>query len=430
MIALLWVCAVLTQGGEERFQLENGMKVILLPADTPDVTCTGLAFKAGVTTEPEGRCGISHVLEHVFLYGPTESYPDPFKRLTKAGATGNSFMDVNAETMWNLTYFYALQKGSDNTPLFTALKVFAEKMDHAKLTQEILDRERPNVLAEIRGVEAMLKEKPLLRKQMEAQVRYPKAGFASHVEVLTLEHLEAYRANRYRPDQAILVVSGDFDSASTRAEIKKRFGSIGAMKRRPLDDGSRKDLPAMVVASYPCSSASAEERVALRVAAAAWQQMLREHGRAYVEHLPDGTIRAVLFGKDGGPLEETRRAIQKPLSKRAFRRARFATQRPVRMRALNLKPTDPKVLAQSTINRLIFEVEGGPELLEALKKVTPEAVAAAAAKFLIPPPPPKAPPPDPDSDPPLTVWVAIGASAAMILCALIVRIHRHMNQGS
>ena len=426
MTALLWVCALLTQGGEELFQLDNGMKVILLPADTPDVTCTGLAFKAGVTTEPEGRCGISHVLEHVFLHGPTESYPNPFETLTKAGATGNSFMDVNAETMWNLTYFYALQKGSDSKALFTALKVFAEKMDHVKLTQEILDRERPNVLAEIRGVAAMLREKPDLRKQMEAQARYPKAGFASHVEALTLEHLEAYRANRYRPDQAILVVSGDFDSASTRDEIKKRFGSIGAMKRRPLDEGSREDLPAMVVASYPCSSASAEERVALRVAAAAWRQMLREHGRAYVEHLPDGTIRAVLFGKDREPLEETRRAIQKPLSKRAFRRARNATSHTARIRAVKLKVKDPKVLAQSTINRLVFEAAGGPELLKTLKTVTSEEVGAAAAKFLAPPPPPKAPP----ADPPTTVWVAIGASAAMILCALIVRFHRHMNQRS
>src|SRR5262245_50664952 len=94
---------------EERFKLENGLQVILVPEKDQPAAVVALGVRAGVYNEPAGRCGLAHLAEHLFWYGATKSYPENrgFDALAREGPLGIAFQDVNAETMWNLTYFYA-----------------------------------------------------------------------------------------------------------------------------------------------------------------------------------------------------------------------------------------------------------------------------------------------------------------------------------
>jgi predicted Zn-dependent peptidase len=345
---------------QESFTLDNGMKVVLVPAAERPIATVVLAVTAGVYTEPEGRCGISHVLEHLFFHGPTNSFASPHETLSRDGPMANAWMDANAETMWRATYFYAARP---KDRVEEALAVFAEKMDHVKLTGEILDAERPKVLEEIRNVEH-------LRPKFEKDWRYPKAGIAADVEKLTLEDLEAYRATHYRPDRAVLVIVGDFDV--DREKVTKLFGAIKPRESKPLPDADSK----FKKLEFAAAGATAAERAALRVAGEAWQEALQKNGLAYVEVLPNGGLRAVQADKAPGRLVT-------PLSASDFRRARTAAGAMAKMRkSAPPKDGDPQRLAQAAIDRALFEVEGGQEFLDALDALTIEDVTAAAAKYL------------------------------------------------
>jgi hypothetical protein len=377
--------ALLALALQETFRLENGLEVVLARVEGHGIAAVGLAYRAGVLGEPEGRCGISHLLEHLFLMGATPSFPRPFETLAEEGPLGSPFMDVNAETMWSATYYYALRPAGR---VEEALAIFAEKMAGPALAQETLDRERPRALEEVRNVEAMLKTQPAMRAQLEAFARYPKAGIEAHLTALTLDHLEAYRATHYRPDRAILAVVGEIDVARTRERVRELFGPVKAKEARPLAEGAKEGLPVQQIRAYACAGATEAERDALRAAAPAWQKKLRARGRAYVELPPDGSLRAVLFGEDAAPLD----VLRDPLTEAELRAARAEAVQMLRIRrqvvdASRLKPGADRVdyarrLAQAVIDRLIFEADGGQRFLDAVEGVTPQAVAAAVQKHV------------------------------------------------
>lgn len=393
MVTGSWLVTVLAavsahQQGES-FRLDNGMQVVLERVEGHGIAAVGLALRAGVFDEPEGRCGISHVLEHLFLYGATDSFPSPFDTLTRDGPLGQPFMDVNAETMWSMTYFYALRPASG---VEETLKLFAEKMDHVRLTQALLDRERPRALGELRSVAQMMDSNPVMRRQLEAMARYPKAGIEAHITALTLEELEAYRRNQYRPDRAVLVVYGEIDLKNTRETIETLFSPLEAKPSRRLEAASREGLPEQQIVTYPCAGATQKERDALRVAAVVWQQMLREHGRAYVELPADGSMRVVLFGHDAEPIAQTREELLEGLSRAELGQARRQAGQMARLRGVNADPQrlqesvdrvpHARGLAQAVIDRLIVETEGGKRFLEALDSITPGDLRAAATRYL------------------------------------------------
>ena len=140
MLALLVSCALGVQEIQavESFELENRLTVHLrAQADAPAAVVM-LGIRAGVHDEPEGRSGLAHLAEHMFLHGGTKSAEagTGFEKLAKEGPLAQSFADVNAETMWDLTYFYALRKPGD---VELPLDLFAEKLAGVTYEKELLE---------------------------------------------------------------------------------------------------------------------------------------------------------------------------------------------------------------------------------------------------------------------------------------------------
>lgn len=370
-----WVALLLLQ--EQRLQLPNGFEAILVSAEA-ETTVVALAFRAGVYDEPDGKQGLAHMTEHLFF---------------RAGD------DENAETMWNLTYFYAVVPPER---VDAALRSFADRMERAAFTPEILERERPRVLQEIEFVAPRLEE-------LKAFGRYPKAGVEADVQKLTLADVEAFRANHYRPGRALLVVMGNVEGL----DIAGAFGKLEPRASARLVGGASN----WSVVEYPCPNAAA------RVAAYVLHRKLE--GRAYVEWRSPDRVRIALEGTDVTPLLEARDACYHPVSRADFGRARADATASARTRSA---PTPPG--AQAAINRLIFEIEGGRAFLDAAKPLTPDDVAAAALAHFRDPVPDAisgaSPGPAPEPETPLTTWIAIGGSAGMILIALVVRTRKHL----
>jgi Insulinase (Peptidase family M16)/Peptidase M16 inactive domain len=375
--------------GEVTFRLDNGLKVILAPRAGQPVAVVALGVEVGVHNEPEGRCGISHLAEHLFIHGASKSYAanKAFDALGRGGPLESAYQNANAETMWNLTYFYAARRADS---VDEALQIFAEKLSGVVVTQDVLDVERTNVLAEIQNVAAL---PPAMRKQMEQEVRYPKAGIESHVKDLEIEHVEAYLAAHYRPERATLVVLGAIDPAALRQPIETHFAPCRARASHDLAEGTIQDIPEQWVFTIPCEQADERERAALRVASAAWESRLRKQARAYVETVPGGSLRATLLKDDPALLSQTRAELSQPLDEQEFPRARArAGQKARMMKFLGAQHGDPakagdakaasQILVQAAIDRLRFEAEGGQALLDLLETISADEVAAAAKKFL------------------------------------------------
>jgi hypothetical protein len=391
-ILVLLSLLVPVPAAESEFRLENGLRVILISQPGHPVAVVALGVHAGVYTDPEGRCGLSHLTEHIFWYGASKSYQPyrAFETLVRDGPLGIGFQDVNAETLQNLTYFYAARPSGS---VELALEVFSEKLSGVTATAELLDTERKKVLAEIEQATAVANKNPAIQRMVERDHRYPKAGIASHVHSPKLEHVEAYQKLHYRPDRIVLLVQGAIDSNKLRKRIEDLFGPIRAREGNMVPDGPLQDMPQQCIADYPCAGADARERTALRIAGAVWQDELRKHGRGYVEWDPRGALRAVLFGGDAAPLHKLREILQEPLTETVFQQAvagagekakaynRFIVSYGNPQKANDLKACT-RIMLQAAIDRLRFEAEGGQEYLELLEKTTPKDVAEVAKKYL------------------------------------------------
>jgi hypothetical protein len=398
MIALAFGCALIVQSpavrsGErvaestERFQLENGLRVVLHPLPDATAAVVIIGIRAGVHDEPEGQSGLAHLAEHLFLHGGTASAPAgaAFDLLAEGGASGQPYADVNAETLWDLTYAYALRRPGEVEP---AITIFAEKLGGVRWEEELLEIERGKALEEIAQVERMMESRPDLRAQAEAFARRPKAGIAQELGAIASEDLDAFLAAHYRPDRALLLVEGAFDPAAVRALVRERFGPLRPGEADSLADRLVEGAPqwARFCVSLGPQAAAGPAALAL---AAAWKRALDTQGRAFVELAPSGVLRGLVRDGDPARIRASWKELEKPLSDKELRRVLQAAGAPLRQfRDWSAQPLPaatgshpaPLALAQRALYRLRFEAAGGEAGLAALQELEAQELADLARR--------------------------------------------------
>jgi hypothetical protein len=364
----------------QEFRLKNGVKVILLPRADYPVAMVALGIRAGVYDEPEGRRGLAHLAEHLFWYGASASYPagKAFDLLSRNGPLGQPYMDANAETLWNLTYFYAARPAAE---LDTALEIFAEKLRGVTFDKALVAAEKQKVLMEIDQAEQNLKRFPGLAKSLP---RHPKAGLAADVRALEAGHVEAFLASHYQPDRAVLLVQGAIDVATVRQKLDDLFGSVKGKQAGAVAVGEVVGEPRQAVIEFACAAASPREWAALRVLAAAWEVDLRKEGTVYVEYA-HGAMRVVLMKPDIAVLQRTREDLLGQSADALLERGRRSAGERLRQLKWQLgqklpaardQRQDVQTQLQLAIWRLQFEAEGGQEMVDELAKVKAEDVEA------------------------------------------------------
>ncbi|MBK9387986.1 MAG: insulinase family protein [Planctomycetes bacterium] len=376
--------------GEQRFALPNGLVVLLAPDSSAELAVVMLGVKAGVLDEAEGRNGLAHLSEHLFLHGGTQSAPagEAFAKLGEGGPTGQPFTDVNAETLQSLSYFYALRRAHE---VALPLQLFAEKLQGVVFDDALLEIERAKAASEIDGVERMLAGNAALRTQLRLLSRRPKAGTLPELRAVKGDEIRTFLASHYRPERCVLLVSGAFDPESTRKEIESRFGALRAVAAEALAEVEDRASDGGVLWRAPEGALAGADPALCAVLAAAWQRALREtKKRAFVELSPSGALRAWIEGEDAAVLTSTREALRAPLAEREWKRAlkdAGAEARQQKSFAAQAIPTLPQrsqrllAHAQRAIYRLRFEIEGGEALLERLGTLTPEQLAELVASI-------------------------------------------------
>lgn len=209
----------------EKFELDNGLTVIVHEDRKAPVVAASVWYKVGSKDEPEGKTGFAHLFEHLMFNG-TENYDDEwFKPLQEVGATG-----LNGTTNTDRTNYFQTVP----TPaLDRILWMESDRMGHllGAVTQEKLDEQRGVVQNEKRQGE----NQPYGRVFTSVlEGLFPKGHPYSHsvigsmddLDAASLEDVKAWFEQYYGPSNAILVLAGDINVEEARAKTEKYFGDI------------------------------------------------------------------------------------------------------------------------------------------------------------------------------------------------------------
>ncbi|MEH1829546.1 MAG: pitrilysin family protein [Nostoc sp.] len=202
--------------------LENGLTVLTKEVHTAPVVTVQVWYKVGSRNEEPGVNGIAHQLEHMMFKG-TRNRPIQFGRLFSALGS-----DSNAFTSYDQTAYYGTV---ERNKLKALLVLEADRMQNSQIEPEQLASEKRVVISELQGYENS-PEYRLNRAVMQAvfpnhAYGLPVGGTKADVEKFEVEQVEKYYRNFYNPDNAVLVIVGDFQTANTLETIKETFGKIG-----------------------------------------------------------------------------------------------------------------------------------------------------------------------------------------------------------
>lgn len=214
----------------KEFKLDNGLKVLLLENRKAPVVTFQVWYHTGSRNEPIGQSGISHFLEHVMFLG-TQKYPgNTYDRLTESNGGSN-----NAFTSKDYTCFY-VDFGSEQLDL--AARLEADRMQNLLVNPEKFPSEL-NVVKEERRwrtdnspTGAMMEELYALAFKNHPY-RWPVIGWMDDLDHMSREKMLAYYKTFYAPNNATIVIVGDFKTPEALGIVKKHFGAIPPAKRVP-----------------------------------------------------------------------------------------------------------------------------------------------------------------------------------------------------
>jgi zinc protease len=204
--------------------LPNGLRVLTAADRSSPTVSIQVWYKVGSKDDPEGRSGFAHLFEHLMFKATKNMKSEMMDRLTEdVGGQNNAFTGDDVTVYWEIV-------PSNYTE--TLLWAEAERMGSLVVDDAAFKSERDVVKEEFR--ERVLASPYgrlfyLLLTQKSFAVhpyRRPGIGSIEDLDAASLENVRAFHQNFYRPDNATLVVVGDFEQAQLDAWIDKYFGPV------------------------------------------------------------------------------------------------------------------------------------------------------------------------------------------------------------
>jgi zinc protease len=203
--------------------LPNGLRVLLVEDHRVPSVAINVGYRVGGKDDPPGRSGFAHLFEHLMFKGTKNTRPETIDRLTEdIGGLNNAF------TADDITNYYEVVPSNY---LETLLWAEADRLGSLAVIEEHFLTERDVVIGEydqriLAEPYGMLDE--LVNRESFAVHPYKRGviGDPENLRAATLDDVVAFHRTFYRPDNAVLVVVGDFDPAQADAWIDKYFGRV------------------------------------------------------------------------------------------------------------------------------------------------------------------------------------------------------------
>lgn len=219
--------------------LANGMRVLAAPDRSSPTVAIQVWYHVGSKDDPTNRSGFAHLFEHIMFKSTKNMKSEMMDRLTEdVGGFNNAFTNDDVTV-----YFEVVPSNYLETLIWAeADRLSGLNVDDANFKSErdvVKEEYRQGVLAPPYGrFEYLLQEKSFL----EHPYKRPTIGSIEDLDAASLKDVQDFHSTFYRPDNATLVIVGDFDPKQLDAWVDKYFVPI-AKPSRPLPRVQVKESP-------------------------------------------------------------------------------------------------------------------------------------------------------------------------------------------
>ncbi|MBI2281940.1 MAG: insulinase family protein [Bacteroidetes bacterium] len=211
----------------EKFELENGLKVIVHQDETTPIVAFNLLYDVGARDEDETKTGFAHLFEHL-MFGGSVNIPNFDEPLQFVGGDNNAFTSNDITN-----YYITIPKNN----LETAFWLDSDRMLSLAFTEKSLEVQRQVVVEEFKQTSL---NQPygdvwsLLRPLVYKKHPYQWATIGkeiSHIENATMQDVKDFFFKHYLPCNAILCVAGNVTTEEIKTLAEKWFGNIPSGKK-------------------------------------------------------------------------------------------------------------------------------------------------------------------------------------------------------
>lgn len=214
--------------------LPNGLRVVLSRDTTAPVVAVGVYYHIGFRNEPRDRTGFAHLFEHLMFQGSANLGKMEFTKLVQSNGGFN-----NGSTRFDFTNYYQVVPAHALEPILWAeadrMRGLVIDSTNLRNQQDVVKNEvRVNVLNQPYG------GFPWIDLPMAANTNWYNAhnfyGDLADLEAATLADADAFFDRYYAPNNAVIVVVGDFQPAQAGNWIRKYFSSVPRAQVPPPPD--------------------------------------------------------------------------------------------------------------------------------------------------------------------------------------------------
>jgi zinc protease len=203
--------------------LANGMEVYSIPDRSSPTVAIQVWYRVGSKDDPPGRSGFAHLFEHIMFKSTKHMADEQMDRLTEDVGGAN-----NATTRDDATQYY---EEIPSNYLETLLWAEGERLGSLSVNEKNFQSERDVVKEEYR-FRVLSPTYGLFFNSIEKHsfvahpYRRPGIGSIEELDAATIEDVQQFHRTYYRPDNAVLVVAGDFEQKQLDAWVDRYLGVL------------------------------------------------------------------------------------------------------------------------------------------------------------------------------------------------------------
>jgi len=265
--------------------LPNGLQVLSVEDHASPNVAVQMWYHVGSKDDPQGRSGFAHLFEHLMFKSTKHMHAEQFDRLTEDVGGAN-----NASTGDDVTNYFEVVPSNH---LQTLLWAEAERLSNLNVDEANFKSERAVVEEEYRQ-SVLADPYGKLFNAIDPNsytvhpYKRPTIGSIEDLEAASLQNVIAFHDTFYRPDNATLIVAGDFDPKQLDAWVDQYFGGIAKptvpIPQVTVQEPARKKnlrytvtsetapLPAVAITWLIPPASDSADSIALKVAAALLSQ--------------------------------------------------------------------------------------------------------------------------------------------------------------
>ena len=338
----------------KKYQLKNGLKVLLLESHKSPVISVQMWVKTGSADEKKGEEGISHFIEHLVFKGTRK-----FKVGEIASIVEASGGELNAYTSFDQTVFYVTisKQFAD-----VGLDVISEMMGFPTFDAVEIDNEREVVIEEIkRGQDSLSRAGSQLMFSTVFKghpYSVPVIGYDRNVRKFSAKKIADFFHSRYVPRNMFLVISGDFETKEMQKKVTQYFADFKDYKLRKT---SRPKIKQVTKNQLKVQKSTFEQTVAYL----AWPAPSVKH-----KDVPALEVMSLIFGQgDSSRLMNVLR-LEKPLTNSIGAYAFTPQDKGVLAISMGLNPENFEESLKKIKEQIVEIVQNPPSAAEMQKAVT------------------------------------------------------------